>query len=197
MTSTRLVLAAIAIAAVIPAAKCRKSSDDGVVTTYVQVERLARPAVNEGLVLTNTNLNAWNSIPPSADAGSTSVVNEVVGTLTALGNSPTRIGDIATAFLPDVLRVNTTLACATGTAAYPNGAQAVGALGVVRPVGGRKLEDDVIDVTLSVLTNGGVTADNVGYTGVGGNEAQPGHKLLNGQGAPLGASTFPFLATPN
>ena len=196
MNTTRLLLAAIAIAAVIPAATCHKSSDGGAVT-YVQVERLARPAVNEGLVLTNTNLNAWNSIPPSADLSSTSVVNEVVGTLTALGNSPTRIGDIATAFLPDVLRVNTTLACGTGTAAYPNGAQAVGGLGVVRPVGGRKVEDDVIDVTLSVLTNGGVTADNVGYTGVAGNEAQPGHKLLNGQGAPLGASTFPFLATPN
>jgi hypothetical protein len=200
MNSTyRLALAAIAVAVVMPAGKCSDSDDDAPLQTWVQVERLGRPAVNEGLILTNDFLNAFNSIPPSADLSpaASAVVNEAVGTLTALGNSAQRTNDIASAFLPDVMRIDTTLACPVGTGAYANGAQAVGALGVVRPVGGRKLEDDVIDITLSVLTNGGVTTDNVGYSGAGGNAAQPGHKLLSGQGAPLGAATFPFLAAPN
>jgi hypothetical protein len=59
---------------------------------YTQIERLARPAVNEGLVISNTNLNLWNSIPPSADLSTTSsgalnaVATEAIGTLTVVAN---------------------------------------------------------------------------------------------------------------
>ena len=35
--------------------------------TYRQIERLARPAINEGLVRGNDNLNAFNAVPPTAD----------------------------------------------------------------------------------------------------------------------------------
>lgn len=197
---TRLALG-LAAAAVIPA--CNSSNDGPAPTTYRQVERLARPAVNEGLVVTNDFLNAFNSIPPTVDLtpAAAPVVAEAAATLTAFGNSGTRVNDIATAFLPDVLRIDTTIVTPVGTGAYANGAIPIGGLGVVRPVGGRKLEDDVIDITLSVLTNGAITTDNVSYGGAAGNEAQPGHSRLHGQGA--GAyvagqpATFPFLAKPN
>lgn len=166
---------------------CGKKDDNG--QSFRQIERLARPAVNEGLVISNDNLNAWNNIPPSQDLGpqGTAVVNEVVAVLGALGNSSARIGDIATAFLPDVMRIDTSIASPGG--AYANGAIPVGSLGVVRPVAGRKLTDDVIDITLSVLTGGAITTDNVSYAGVVGNEAQPGHKPV--------LAAFPFLAAPN
>ena len=107
------------------------------------------------------------------------------------------LNDIAAAFLPDVLRIDTSIASPVGTVAYSNAAVPVGALGVVRPIAGRKLEDDVIDITLSVLTNGGITTDNVSYAGVPGNAAQPGHKKLLGQAAAGGTATFPYLADPN
>ena len=164
---------------------CGKKEDDDTPETWRQVERLARPAVNEGLVISNTNLNAWNSIAPSQDLGpdGTAVVNEVVAVLTALGNSPARIGDIATAFLPDVMRIDTTI-----VSGYASGAIPVGALGVVRPVGGRLITDDVIDITLSVLTNGGFTTDNVSYLGAA-QPAQPGHQAV--------LAGFPYLALPN
>src|SRR5687768_6330420 len=58
-------------------------------TTFVQVERLARPAINEGLILTNDFLNAFNSIPPSADLSDAAapVRAEAVATLMAVGNA--------------------------------------------------------------------------------------------------------------
>lgn len=197
---TRMALG-LAAAALVPA--CSKSDDGGPGLTYKQVERLARPAVNEGLIVTNDFLNAFNSIPPSVDLTppASAVVAEAAATLTAFGNSGTRVNDIAGAFLPDVMRIDTTIATGVAAGAYANGAVPVGALGVVMPVGGRKIEDDVIDITLSVLTNGAITTDNVSYGGAAGNEAQPGHKKLHGQGAgPWVAgqpATFPYLAPPN
>ena len=192
----RIALIVVAAAA-IPA--CGGSNDAPMGTTYKQIERLGRPAVNEGLIVTNDFLNAFNSIPPTADLtpGAAPVVAEAAATLTAFGNSTQRVTDIATAFLPDVLRIDTTVASPVGSGAYASGAVPVGALGVVMPAGGRKIEDDVIDITLSVLTAGAITADNVSYAGVAGNEAQPGHQKLHGQGAFNGAATFPFLAKPN
>jgi hypothetical protein len=185
-----LALAAmVAIGGLTQGQACGKKDDDG--ESFRQIERLGRPAVNEGLVISNDNLNAWNSIPPSQDLGpqGSGVVGEVVAVLGALGNSSTRIGDIATAFLPDVMRVDTSI-----VSGYASGAIAVGSSGVVRPVGGRLITDDVIDITLSVLTRNVTdtgpifTTDNVSYAGAG-QPAQPGHSAL--------LATFPFLAAPN
>ena len=111
-----------------------------------------------------------------------------------------------------MLRIDTGITSAIGTAAYsaqPTAgnviiaatAGTVPAGGFLRPVGGRKIEDDVIDITLKVLQNGTTVGadltDNVSYGGTAGNEANPGHKLLNGQAAANQTATFPFLAAPN
>jgi hypothetical protein len=147
---------------------------------YRQVERLARPAVNEGLILTNAFLNAFNSIPPSADLSDAAapVRAEAKNSLKALGNDDNRANALLAAFLPDVMRIDT-----TQKSGYVNAVNAKGA-----PITGRLLLDDVVDQTFSVLTNGAITTDNVSYNGTSGNPSQ-GHQSIVNQ--------FPYLALPN
>src|SRR5581483_11184724 len=137
MNSTIKVCLLLASAALIPACGGGGHGSSTPAATCKQIERLGRPAVNEGLVVTNDFLNAFTSIPPSADLSPAAapVVSEAAATLTAFGNSPQRVADIATAFLPDVLRIDTTVASPVGTGAYASGAVPVGALGVVMPAG--------------------------------------------------------------
>jgi Domain of unknown function (DUF4331) len=147
---------------------------------YQQVERLGRPAVNEGLIVSNNLLNAFNSVPPTADLSPAAgpIGAEAIRTLKALGNNDDRTKALVGAFLPDVMRIDT-----TGNSGYANALNAKGS-----PIRGRMLKDDAIDITLSVLTDGKVKGDNVSYDGPGGNAAQ-GHKALD--------PNFPYLALPN
>lgn len=156
---------------------------------YTQTDRLARPAVNEGLVVTNDYLNTLNSVGPDFEAAvlagqqpaasqAAPIVAEVKKTLKAFGNNDTRTNALIGAFLPDVMRIDT-----TGPSGYGNALNAKGS-----PIRGRKLTDDVIDTTLSVLTNGAITSDNVSYSGRPGSPAQ-GHQPL--------ATSFPYLAPAN
>jgi hypothetical protein len=147
---------------------------------YQQVERLARPAINEGLITSNNLLNTFNSVPPTVDLSPAAapIGNEAVRTLKALGNSDERTKALLGAFLPDVMRIDT-----TGASGYGNALNAKGS-----PIRGRMLKDDVIDTTLSVLTNGAVKSDNTSYEGTPGNPGQ-GHKPL--------VPSFPYLALPN
>lgn len=157
--------------------------------SFEQVERLARPAVNEGLVVTNDFLNTLNKVTPAFEAAALAgqqpaagaagpIVGEVKRTLKALGNNEARTNTLIGAFLPDVMRIDT-----TGPSGYGNALNAKGS-----PIRGRLLKDDVIDTTLSVLTNGAITSDNVSYEGTSGNPAQ-GHDPL--------ISDFPYLAPAN
>jgi hypothetical protein len=147
---------------------------------YQQVERLARPAINEGLIVSNDLLNTFNSVPPTADVtpAAAPIGAEATRTLKALGNDTNRTNALLAAFLPDVMRIDT-----TGASGYGNALNALGS-----PIRGRLLKDDVIDTTLSVLTNGAIKGDNATYEGTPGNPAQ-GHKPLE--------SSFPYLALPN
>jgi hypothetical protein len=147
---------------------------------YQQVERLGRPGINEGLITSNNLLNIFNSVPPTVDLSPAAgpIGAEATRTLKALGNSDERTKSLLNAFLPDVMRIDT-----TGPSGYANALNAKGS-----PIRGRMLLDDTIDITLSVLTNGAVTGDNVSYQGTPGNPAQ-GHKPLE--------SAFPYLALPN
>jgi hypothetical protein len=56
---------ALSAAAIVPACGGSNGND----MTWVQVERLGRPAINEGLFVTNDFLNAVNSISPDQDGG--------------------------------------------------------------------------------------------------------------------------------
>ncbi|NER23438.1 MAG: DUF4331 domain-containing protein [Symploca sp. SIO1C2] len=156
---------------------------------YTQVERLARPAINEGLIINNDFLNALNSVGPDFEAAALAgqnpaaniagpIVAQAKQTLLAVGNSDERANSLLGAFLPDVMRIDT-----SGTSGYGNELNAQGS-----PIRGRMLEDDVMDITLSVLTDGAIATDNVSYAGTPGNPSQ-GHDPLE--------PTFPYLALPN
>jgi hypothetical protein len=173
--------------------------------TYQQVEQLARPAINEALLLTNGFLNGYNATAPSFagvdQATLTSVVGEAktvlkalylgaclingvlnqtpqsgvhpggmtchaVGTKIWVEDSVTGVTltqaskDAAQAyadavfglFIPDVLRVDTSLAANhyLGT----NKEALCGAGGKQLLCGGRFLNDDTIDVTYNFLLAG-------------------------------------------
>ena len=150
---------------------------------FKQFERLARPAINEGLIVTPAYLEAFNNIPPRLDlsAAAAPVRQEAVATLNAVdlldGRDNVDPNAIAGAFLPDVMRIDT-----TKTSGYASATNAQGSL-----IGGRLPMDDVIDITLGALV-GSPVGDNVSYNGTPGNPAQ-GHKPLE--------PNFPYLALPN
>lgn len=161
----------------------------------LQIERLARPAINEGLIISNDNLNAFNMIPPSQDLseGAAAVRAEAGAVIDAAdmidGKDDTTVEQVATAFLPDVMRIDTTVDIAPGKTAY--NADVSGDKGML--TGGRKIEDDVMDITLSFLVAADATGesvkDNVSYPDV--------HLMLYGQTQRNGAAKFPFLAKPH
>jgi len=158
-------------------------------TTVTQVEQLARPAINEGLLLTNAFLNAYNSIPPSQQATALGgpVGTELQNVLKALGNTASNIAAIAGALIPDEMRIDTTI-----TSGYAGGVTFTGApfssdISSI-PAGGRLIMDDVIDITLKLLTHNPAATDNVNYAANPGNFAT-GHQPLS--------TTFPYLAPPN
>jgi Domain of unknown function (DUF4331) len=150
---------------------------------FKQFERLARPAINEGLVVTPAFMEAFNNISPRLDlsAAAAPVRQEAVATLNAVdlldGKDNVDPNAIAKAFLPDVLRIDTTRPSGYGSAANAQGSL----------IGGRLLLDDVVDITLGALV-GSPVGDNVSYNGTPGNPAQ-GHKPLE--------PNFPYLALPN
>jgi hypothetical protein len=150
---------------------------------FKQLDRVARPAINEGLVITPSLMEAFNSISPKLDlsAAAAPVRQEAVATLKALdlldGKQNVDPNAIAKAFLPDVMRIDT-----TKTSGYASATNAQGSL-----IGGRLLLDNVIDITLGALVGSPVT-ENVTYNGTPGNPAQ-GHKPLE--------PNFPYLALPN
>jgi hypothetical protein len=192
--------------------------------TYVQIERLARPAINEGLIITNDYLNAFNSIGPSLDLSKAAepVVAEaavVLGAVNAYGTGAgfpaPSVAAVAGGFLPDVMRIDTRNNLATNTWAYNSDAVIVsGTSDAAMLTGGRKIEDDVMDITLSYLIAGNpacgpssacAIVDGVSYAGgttcasagTGSNPGNPGHKCLTSQSSRNGSSSFPFLASPN
>lgn len=147
---------------------------------FVQTEQLANPGINEALLISQKNLAAYNRLQPTRTVTPEllQVATEAKASLRVLGNSSAQADALLGAFLPDVMRNDTRFASGFGTGLNSRGT----------PVRGRKLQDDVIDVALTVLTRGAVRTDNVSYQGTPGNAGQ-GHQPL--------APSFPYLAPPN
>ena len=144
---------------------------------FVQTEHMARPGVNEILVINQRNYETYNRTMPTRTVD-TRVAADIGRVLASLGNSPSRINGLLGAVVPDVMRIDTTIPSGYATVANNRGAL----------IAGRKLLDDVIDDSLTALTNGAVTTDNVSYSGTPGNPSQ-GHDPLE--------PNFPYLALPN
>jgi hypothetical protein len=130
-----------------------RTTVDGV--NYVQVERVGNPVVNTVLI-PGLLKDAFNYGLPRNDARNFGQV--ILASLNAFGTSPANIAILANVALPDTLKLN--LAQADG---FPNG---------------RRLQDDVIDTLLTLITNGALTGDGVG--------ADDSAFL----------ATFPYLAAP-
>ena len=165
-------------------------------TTYTQVERLARPAINEGLIYTNANLNLWNSVGPALDlspAGS-GIVTEAGGVLGLIkaaytGGAPT--ANVVSGFLPDVMRIDTTKTFTGQESSYTAVTAKTAYAGCVSATkyilcGGRKLRDNTVQITLSYLAAGNFTG--VTYDPSTGTPSQAPKSLLT--------TGFPYEAAP-
>lgn len=135
-----------------------------------QIDREGVPAVNALLVPIGRK-DEYNSASPQQDAAGR-FAGDIVATLKALGTSDANIGTLAEVAVNhgDYLRLNLKTANSgpgggkNANAGFPNG---------------RRLGDDVVDVLLSIITNGAITnGDNV-----------------NGNDVPL-RDTFPFFGLP-
>jgi Domain of unknown function (DUF4331) len=132
-----------------------------------QVDRLGVPAVNVALVPFSRK-DEYNTGTPQEDAAGRFAA-DIVGTLRALGTNDANIGILASVAVTngDYLRLNLTTANSgpgggnNAGAAFPNG---------------RRLNDDVVDILLSFITNQSGIGDNVNANDV---------SLTN---------TFPFFA---
>lgn len=183
-------------------------------STHTQVEFLARPGIGEAFLFTNSNLNTYNAVTPafvntavtvptSAEAAAAGPVlteaQTVIGLLVDINAGGLDTAGVVRGFLPDVMRIDTSRNLTVADVAYASAQSPLNANG--SPAGGRKLLDDVIDITLATLTEGTVTMDNVPYyrptAGAGSTNLNIGHQNLNGQTVPNGPATFPFLAPAN
>ncbi len=107
-------------------------------------DRVGRAAINT-VFNHGVDKNIFNNLEPGQDSSAMNsegmtFVQSFADTLTALGGSPS----LATVLLPDVLNYDY-----TKPTDYAK-------------LNGRRLQDDVISISLSLVTNGGLTTDNVG-----------------------------------
>lgn len=165
---------------------------------YTQIERLARPAINEALIITNDFLNAFNAIPPSADLSDAAAPVRaeaivVLDVVTGLAPGGPTSAQVAGQFLPDVMRIDTaaanagvgdsTIAANVGYTSCVNGTASGPFL-----CGGRKLQDDVVDITLTYIASGLPAAGTQPYSIGDGVAYATNHSVL--------PTAFPYLAPP-
>ncbi|MBM82664.1 MAG: hypothetical protein CMJ78_19040 [Planctomycetaceae bacterium] len=105
---------------------------------FTKQDRMGRPAINTVLI-PGTKKSDFNTGNPRRDQ--MDFRQDMVNNLLALGNDQATADGLADFLLPDILTIDT-----SSTAGFPNG---------------RRLEDDVIDIELGLLTGNAVTTDGV------------------------------------
>jgi hypothetical protein len=108
--------------------------------TLSEVDQMGRPLINALFNPAEEDRQAFNRTPPAQQRAI--FLPKFVATLQAFGYGEAEATQIAMQLLPDILPYDTVSA-----AGYPNG---------------RKLTDDMIDIMLTLATNGKVTTDRVG-----------------------------------
>ena len=103
-----------------------------------QFDRMGRPAINT-IFMPSSLKDAYNLASPVNDLELFRA--PFITTAMALGNNATRAAFLADFLLPDILTIDT-----SSTGGFPNG---------------RRLEDDVIDTELNLVSNGALTRDCV------------------------------------
>ncbi len=174
---------------------CGGSDNSSGPKVYTQIDRLARPVVNEVLATVANNRHAINDMAiPSQDGQPGFLIDDIQGFMTGTAGRSQATTDVVKAVLvPDVMVADLSQ---TGPAAYL-GVETGGATG--GKFGGRKLTDDVVDTSLGVVFGNTVSAlalapddgkeiptlttDNVSFT------TAPKHY----QDGVVSAAAFPYL----
>jgi len=141
---------------------------------FVQVDRMATPAVNTALI-PFPRKNEYNAATPIDDAAGR-FADSIVGTLTALGTNATNIGILANVAVVkgDYLRLN--LSTPNASVGFGENITTPNYTGFPN---GRRPGDDTINTLLFFITNQSTIQEAVNHNDV-----------------PLG-STFPFFAPPH
>jgi hypothetical protein len=149
---------------------------------FNQVQRLGNPLVSE-VLLSKRDHAVHGSIGPDQDAAL--VAPQVVDFMTNVAHrDPSYITAVAPALIPDVLVIDTSKDPSAGPVGWLTWLPQLGG-----GYGGRKLDDDVVDLALTAVFGGALgdaahatpelTTDNVAFD------------------SPAITTTFPYLAPPN
>ena len=183
-------IAALATAALSMAALagCSGGGSSSGPHVYNQVDRLARPAVNEVFATVANNRHQINDTDtPTDDSVNLSTDIQTFMT-TAAGRSQATTDVVKAVLVPDVLTADLSK---TGPAAYL-GVETGGATGST--YGGRALTDDVVDTSLGVIF--GPTVSALGLAPDDGKEIPALTSDNVGAGAKHFTGTFPYLGAP-
>ncbi len=157
--------------------------DDGP-RVYRQFDRLARPVVNEVFATVANNRHKINDeIPPTQDVNE--IRNDIQTFMTQAAGRSQAITDVVKAVLvPDMMKADLSK---PAPAAY---------LGVetANAFGGRKLTDDVVDISLGVVF--GTTVSDLGLAAADNRHITALTSDNVGAGGKNFANAFPYLGAP-
>ena len=155
---------------------------------YNQVQRLGNPLVSEVLLAKRSHAT-HGSIGPQDDATllGPEILSFVTGPGSVAGRSQDYANTLGSVLLPDMLIVQTDKD--PGTAGWLNW---VGLAPLANGWGGRKLQDDVVDLALLALFGDPFGADPSGAAGKEGLTTD--NVAFDSPGV---TNTFPYLAPPN
>jgi hypothetical protein len=155
---------------------------------FQQMDRLARPVVNEVFATVANNRHKVNDEDgPSNDINE--LKNDIDSFLISPANRSVATRNVIEAVLvPDVLKVDLSK---SDSAAYL-GVETGGATGGF--FGGRKLQDDVVDISLGIVF--GSTVSDLGLAPDDGNELTSFTTDNVGDGGKHFLNTFPYLGAP-
>lgn len=164
-------------------------------TTFNQVQRLGNPLISE-VLLDKRSHATHGSIGPDQDGalvGPEIFGHLVIGSATTFaGRDSGYVGVLASVLLPDMLIVQTDKDPAT--ASWLNW---IGVPPLANGWGGRKLDDDVVDLALLAVFGDPFGADPTHTTPSLTTDNIPCGNCAAGPEANKFSATFPYLATPN
>jgi hypothetical protein len=187
-----LALASLVAGATLGAIGCSDDNNSNTgpstVRMYNQVQRLGNPLVSE-VLLSKRSHATHGSIGPQDDATllGPEILSFVTGPTSVAGRSADYANTLGSVLLPDMLIVQTDKDPAT--AGWLNW---VGLPPLANGWGGRKLQDDVVDLALLALFGDPFGADP---DGAQGKEALTTDNVAFD--SPGVSTTFPYLAAPN
>jgi hypothetical protein len=174
--TTTIKLSGFIIACSLFAVACKKNDKNSSAVYYQQQDQMGRPAMST-VFISAANKDKFNTTPPSQQSAAFS--NEISDKLTAFG-FVTNILEITKAQFTSVLATDVLNVATTGITAFydPTTTPVTG-------LTGRRLQDDVIDVELTLIFGG--------INGAANPQLTSDHVSANDKAF---LSTFPYLAEP-